>query len=121
MVVAMKTHCRHGHDVRVCGRVNGGGCRDCARDNQRTYRQTENGKANRRRRVRRAAGVVDPPSENREGPCEACGRLAAPLHLDHDHATGAVRGWLCGPCNRALGLLQDSPERCRQLAAYMER
>ncbi len=27
--------------------------------------------------------------------------------LDHDHATGAARGWLCHPCNRAIGALGD--------------
>lgn len=43
------------------------------------------------------------------------------LHYDHDHKTGNFRGWLCGNCNRAAGLLQDDPERARKLADYLSR
>lgn len=41
--------------------------------------------------------------------------------IDHDHETGAARGLLCSSCNRAIGLLGDSPERLRAAAAYIER
>ena len=32
-------------------------------------------------------------------------------HLDHCHATGTIRGVLCGDCNTALGFARDSVER----------
>ena len=41
------------------------------------------------------------------------------FHVDHDHATGKVRGLLCASCNSALGLAHDSPTVLRQLAAYL--
>lgn len=43
---------------------------------------------------------------NRVGPCEICGKDAK-RHLDHDHETGLVRGFLCSGCNRALGYLEN--------------
>lgn len=40
-------------------------------------------------------------------------------HIDHSHKTGKTRGLLCGACNRAIGLLQDDPEVCKNAAAYL--
>lgn len=40
--------------------------------------------------------------------------------VDHDHTTGRVRGLLCRQCNVSLGLLKESPERCRAMAVYLE-
>jgi hypothetical protein len=55
------------------------------------------------------------------GRCHACGGLQTGgrrLCLDHNHATGKFRGWLCTACNVAYGLLKDSPRRVEQLLEY---
>jgi hypothetical protein len=63
--------------------------------------------------------------------CKACGRhqrlFNKSLAVDHNHACcagekscgGCVRGLLCGPCNTALGLLEDSRERIKSLDDYL--
>jgi hypothetical protein len=50
--------------------------------------------------------------------CGACNTDVG-VCMDHDHATRRFRGWLCGDCNRALGLLRDDPARIERLAAYV--
>lgn len=40
-------------------------------------------------------------------------------HIDHDHATGQIRGILCGHCNRAIGHLHDDPLRALAVADYL--
>lgn len=59
------------------------------------------------------------------GRCATCGSLHADcrgrrLHVDHDHATGRVRGLLCANCNMALGKVRDDPGLLRRLAEYVE-
>ena len=51
--------------------------------------------------------------------CPVCLKRA-PVHVDHDHKTGEVRGLLCFPCNAALGQLQDDPTIIRRAAEYVE-
>lgn len=42
------------------------------------------------------------------------------LVVDHCHETGVVRSLLCDRCNRAIGLLKDSPDVLRRAALYLE-
>jgi hypothetical protein len=77
--------------------------------------------------LRRKYGIS--PSEydemlvSQEGVCLLCGAPPRPpysLHVDHDHATGKIRGLLCFTCNNALGDFADDPDRLRAAARYVE-
>jgi hypothetical protein len=55
--------------------------------------------------------------------CEVCGEEPvgkARMCVDHDHDTGAFRGYLCALCNSALGMAKDDPAILRALAAYVD-
>jgi hypothetical protein len=56
------------------------------------------------------------------GRCKICGGISTGrgLGIDHDHATGKIRGLLCVSCNAALGLAHDNPELLRNMALYVE-
>jgi hypothetical protein len=56
--------------------------------------------------------------------CEVCARPSGSryaLHFDHDHKTGAARGWLCNSCNAALGHVDDDIEILEKLIVYLVR
>lgn len=40
--------------------------------------------------------------------------------IDHCHDTGRIRGILCQPCNLSIGFAQESAEKLRRLAMYIE-
>jgi hypothetical protein len=39
--------------------------------------------------------------------------------VDHNHATGQVRGLLCASCNLAIGYMADDPARHEAAARYL--
>ena len=51
--------------------------------------------------------------------CAICQHIR-PLHIDHCHATGKVRGLVCITCNTVMGMYKDDPDRLRATADYIE-
>ena len=87
---------------------------------------------NRRAQYKRKYGITVDEYEARlaaqDGRCAICRRTPgaeaasgrfAELFVDHDHATGAVRGLLCHGCNAGVGLLGDDPARLLAAADYL--
>jgi Recombination endonuclease VII len=62
---------------------------------------------------------------SQDGGCAICG-VTEPkgrhggFHVDHDHATGKVRGILCHGCNVSLGHFRDDPALLRAAIRYLE-
>ena len=82
----------------------------------------------RRAKLRKKYGIT-PEQHSRQvraqgGCCAICGRSLDGLspqtvHVDHCHATGALRGVLCGPCNVGLGSFRDSEETMQAAIEYL--
>jgi Recombination endonuclease VII len=55
--------------------------------------------------------------------CKICDTklIQRKTRVDHDQATGAVRGLLCHDCNIGLGFFRDNAAALRQAAAYIDR
>jgi hypothetical protein len=57
--------------------------------------------------------------EAQGGTCATC--AGKPEHVDHDHATGQVRGVLCFNCNQALGNVRDNVATLHRLGRYLRQ
>jgi hypothetical protein len=75
---------------------------------------------NRVRKYRYLYGVELSAVRPKPAACEICQNSSNKIVFDHCHQSGSFRGWICDPCNTALGLVKDDPERLRALARYLE-
>lgn len=53
-----------------------------------------------------------------DGKCAIC-ESAVKLNIDHDHATGKVRGLLCHSCNVSLGHFRDDVQLLEKAITYL--
>jgi hypothetical protein len=70
--------------------------------------------------ARRVRGMPE-PTRARPELCEINGCLRAATHLDHDHVTGAFRGWLCATHNLGLGAIGDTLQAALATVDYLVR
>jgi hypothetical protein len=110
-------------------------CKMCATKRSREWAQENPERADelRRRATLRRIGATPEQYADRVDSqghvCAICGEPESRQHqegkvcrlaLDHNHATGQIRGALCSSCNLALGKLNDDPVRLRAAADYLD-
>jgi hypothetical protein len=82
-------------------------------------------KAQRIRKYGLTLAQFDAMLKNQGGGCAICGHSdmsdpkVFPI-VDHNHETGAVRGLLCAPCNKGLGLFRDCVYTLFAAANYVQ-
>lgn len=82
--------------------------------------------SNRRSHLKRKYGITleqyDEMLAKQGGVCGICRCEPRPdisLHVDHNHATGEIRGLLCFSCNVTVGHLREDHDRLAAVAAYL--
>lgn len=125
----MNRFCLRGHDTHITGRSKRHTCMVCDRERRRKkYWQTRNAHLKRMMRnyLKRTFGITPEERargiEAQNGLCAFCGRPPGKqaLHLDHDHTTGKLRGYLCYRCNRYL-VGAHTLKSARTLVNYLEQ
>lgn len=101
-------------------------CKGCIRTGQSTWRKTPSAKAHSRRKTLSQYGLTgeqyDAMFVEQGGLCTICRRLPkGRLVVDHDHATGAVRGLLCRRCNVGLANFDEQAEIIERAGRYLKR
>ena len=84
------------------------------------HKTVETQRAQRRKSHWASRGVDAATVPATRGTCCALCPNEGKICLDHNHATGKFRGWLCDRCNRTLGLCKDDPALLRKMADYIE-
>ena len=109
-------------------------CKPCKTKDHNVYRKAKgydakryakNPTRERERHLIRKYGVTladyQEMYSSQEGRCAICRKQQErAFDVDHNHATGEVRGLLCTNCNRMLGHAGDSAINLRAAADYLE-
>lgn len=115
-----KRPCKAGHTIRFVASNN---CVECDRLTAERHKIAR--KINRIQREYRLPKADYLAMVKAQGSqCKICARAEEDhfkLHVDHCHATGKVRGLLCGPCNQGLGMFRSNGALMRVAAAYLDK
>lgn len=104
--------CAHCGPVPVVKKAGNWKCK-VAKDEQRGYGGGQGKYVHKQRTERMNLLALQGPC------CLICNdEMKRPVY-DHDHETGAFRGYLCTNCNVGLGMFKDDPETLRAAAAYL--
>ena len=100
-------------------------CKECEKERRKQYKATtaRSAQKNKLRGYNMTFEDYERLYDSQEGLCMICqqpNNRDMLLAVDHDHATGKVRGLLCNNCNLALGLVHDDPHLLRRMAEYIE-
>jgi hypothetical protein len=113
-------------------------CKECSKAQATAYRASKpdyhkeayakTKDQTRERHLKRKYGVTladyDRMLADQGGCCAIClapeaKQFKGVFHVDHDHATGAVRGLLCRGCNHMLGVVGDDPKILERAIRYL--
>ena len=95
-------------------------CRDCQKEYTKGYRDGQF-----RSKLKCLYGLTVEQYNTMVAATPDCPGCLMPLTqetraVDHNHATGQVRGLLCKQCNIGIGNLGDDPDRLRRMARYLD-
>lgn len=116
-------------------------CKDCTREYNKVWRERnpeharelwrqasrKHAPAKRAKKYGLSTEELECIRERQNSCCAICGihetdvkgRTPGVLCVDHDHATGNVRGLLCGKCNTALGMFGDTEDGLLRAVEYL--
>lgn len=112
-------------------------CRKCDNERAREYRRNN---LEKRKIVERKADIkkygltledLEKMLQDQDNKCAICGKEVFLhgssvdknniAHVDHNHATGEVRGLLCDKCNRGLGYFMDNTDYLLSAISYLKK
>jgi Recombination endonuclease VII len=99
-------------------------CIKCERDWQLTHGRKPESKQKKRAyhlltRYGLTEETFDAMLTQQGGKCAICRKPFGKIFTDHSHATGKVRGLLCGPCNMYIGHVLEAPEVLTRAIEYL--
>ncbi len=98
-------------------------CKECRSEQKRAYSLSN------QRRARQYSINVETLNLMLKKGCEICGSHER-LCIDHDHSCcpknsvtcgQCVRGILCDPCNKAIGIMEDNIENLMRAVKYLQK